>query len=127
MLQLLFCSCLADSSNQGPGGAPTLSASCITQLGLAKAKGFTKNNFSKCLLLLMFFIMSRVRAESQGFGTYNNHRALGQIKMDKDFHCSGLRSNGLQGCVPLSGLLIVSVQVLKSTPSAPPPPASFLL
>lgn len=71
--------------------------------------------------------MSRVRAESQGFGTYNNHRALGQIKMDKDFHCSRLWSNGLQGCVPLSGLFIVSAQVLKSTPSAPPPPASFLL
>lgn len=38
--------------------------------------------------------MSRVRAESQGSGICNNHRALGQIKeMDKDFHCSGLWSN----------------------------------
>lgn len=38
--------------------------------------------------------MSRVRAESLGFGIYRNHRTLGQIKeMDKDFHCSGLWSN----------------------------------
>lgn len=69
--------------------------------------------------------MSRVRAETQGFGIYSNHRALGQIKeMDKDFYCSGLYSNRSKGCIPLSGLFIVNPQVLKSTPSATPPPGS---
>jgi hypothetical protein len=35
----------------------------------------------------------RQRAESQGFGICNNHRALGQMKdMDKDIHCLALES-----------------------------------
>lgn len=98
---LLFCSCLANSTEHGSQGAPFLSASCITQWALAKAKGFARSHFSKCLLLLVFFIVSRVRAEGQESGTDGNHRALGQTEgMDKDVQCLGLWSDWLQGCSP---------------------------
>lgn len=60
----------------GARGRPHPSASCVTQLRLAKANSVAKNNFSKCLLLLLFFLMSHARAESQGLGSCNKPRQM---------------------------------------------------
>ena len=84
---------------------------------LQKQEGFAKNNFSNCLLLLLFFETSRVRAESQGFGIYNKPQGFGTNKRDGQRLPLFLALEGLGKVTPLSGLFIVNPRVLKSTPS----------
>ena len=94
---------------------------------LQKQEGFAKNNFSNCLLLLMFFVMSRVRAESQGFGIYNKPQGFGTNKRDGQRLPLFLALEGLGKVTPLSGLFIVNPRVLKSTPSTRHPSSSSAL
>lgn len=54
--ELLFCSYLSKSSNCGDQGeTPPVLLPVLLSWTLQKAKTFAKNNFLKCLLLLMFF------------------------------------------------------------------------
>ena len=117
---------LADSSNPGSQGAtptPTPRRTTAVLLPvflswvLQKQEGFAKNNFSNCLLLLLFFETSRVRAESQGFGIYNKPQGFGTNKRDGQRLPLFLALEGLGKVTPLSGLFIVNPRVLKSTPS----------
>ena len=120
---------LADSSNTGSQGAPPPPFLLPVFLSwvLQKQEGFAKNNFSNCLLLLMFFVMSRVRAESQGFGIYNKPQGFGTNKRDGQRLPLFPALEGLGKLTPLSGLFIVNPRVLKSTPSTRHPSSSSAL